>query len=217
MRGPGWRIARGKGNTMYQVFLTRILAICAVCAWAALTPDPSWAQGTDGPHASVVESPQESTPAQEGAAYDSSREATFTGTVRAVDRGHEGGVGLLVRAHTFGLGHTGSSETLLRIETAGGNVEIHLGPPAFVHERGVSIREGDGVEVIGSPMMPEQGSIVLARQIRKGDQVWAVRDPAGQPLWTFGEAPSRFWTRNKIIVVSIVAAKVIALATVLRH
>jgi hypothetical protein len=137
--------------------------------------------------------------------------------VSGVDRGHEGNLGLLIRAHTLGLGHNGGSETLLRIDTAKGNVEIHLGPTAFVHERGVSIREGDGVEVIGSPLTPEQGSIVLARQIRKGDQVWAVRDPTGQPLWASGEAPSRFWTRNKIIVFSIVAAKVIALATVLRH
>ena len=69
MQGPGWRITRGKGNKMHQALLTRILVICAVCAWAALAPDPSWAQGTDGPHTSVAESPQGSRLAQEGAVY----------------------------------------------------------------------------------------------------------------------------------------------------
>jgi hypothetical protein len=64
---------------MHQALLTRILAICAACACAALAPDPSWAQGTDGSHTSVAESPQGSSLAPEGALYDSSREATFTG------------------------------------------------------------------------------------------------------------------------------------------
>ena len=203
---------------MHHALRRRILGVCALLAGAALVPASSWgAPGDLAAPAVAVESPQSAGVVQEGPVYDSSREETLTGTVSAVEPGNHGTLGLLMRAHTLGLAHKGRPETLLRIDTSRGNVEVHLGPTDFVNARGMSIREGDGVEVIGSPATREQGSIVLARQIRKGEQVWMVRDPAGQPLWTVAQERSRFWTRNKILVFSIVAAKIVALATVLRH
>jgi hypothetical protein len=163
-------------------------------------------------------SPQDRPAAQEGPAYDPSAEATFTGTVTRIRSGDPGRLGWLMRVHTLGLGHKGTQETQLFVNTDEGTVEIDLGPTAFVKEQRVEINEGDGVEVIGSRVTIAESSPVLARQVRKGDSVWTLRDPSGQPLWNPVETqPRRFWTKNRIIVFSVVAAKVVLLATVLRH
>lgn len=161
--------------------------------------------------------PQDRPAAQEGTAYDASTEATFTGTVERIRTGGPGRLGWLMRVHTLGLGHTGTRDTQLLVNTGTGAVEIHLGPTAFVKEQRVEINEGDRVEVIGSRLTVDEPSRVLARQIRKGDSVWTLREPTGQPLWSSVETPRRFWTKNKIILISVVAAKAVALATVLRH
>lgn len=183
-----------------------------------LIPATVWAAQVTATQEPRAVPPQDRPAAQEGDAYDPSTETTFRGTVARVRTGGPGRLGWLMRVHTLGLGHKGTRDTQLLVNTDTGAVEIHLGPTAFVKEQRVEINEGDRVEVIGSRLTADEPSRVLARQVRKGDSVWTLRDPSGQPLWNSVETqPRRFWTKNRIIVFSVVAAKVVLLATVLRH
>jgi hypothetical protein len=152
----------------------------------------------------------------EGPAYDTTSEATFKGTVADVKTGRSA-LYWLSRIHTLGLGHTGVQEKQLLLRTDTGTVEIHLGPTAFLTEKKVEIREGDTLEVSGSRVTIGESQVVLAREIRKGDSTWTLRDATGQPLWSSSQTePRGFWTTKRVIL-AIVVVKVAALATVLRH
>jgi hypothetical protein len=146
------------------------------------------------------------------------RRRSFTGTVSDVQIGGPGRLGWLMRVHTLGLGHKGVQETHLLVKTDADTVLIHLGPTTFLKQKGIKINEGDALQVVGARIARDDSEMVLAREIRRGTNAWTLRDPTGQPLWASVETPSRrFWTKNKIILISVAAAKVALLTTVLRH
>jgi len=154
---------------------------------------------------------------QESPTYDASSEATFTGTVADIRGGGPGRLGWLMRAHTLGLAHKGADDKELLLTTDTDRVRILLGPTAFLKERKVEIKKGDRLTVTGSRVTASDSQVVLAREICKGDTVWALRNVGGQPLWSTTEPEKRrFWTTRKVVLV-VVAAKVALLATVLRH
>jgi hypothetical protein len=106
-------------------------------------------------------------------------------------------------------------QLLLRTET--GTIEMKLGPSAFLTEKQVKIQKGDALEVTGSRVTFGESHVVLAREIRKGDTMWTLRDAPGQPLWSPVQTERRgFWTKKKVLL-AIIAAKVVAVATVFRH
>jgi hypothetical protein len=149
-------------------------------------------------------------------AYDATSEATFKGTVADVKTGRSA-LDRLIQIHTLGQGRTGVPEKQVLLRTDSGTVEIHLGPTAFLNEKKVEIREGDTLEVTGSRVTIGESDVVLARDIRKGDHVWTLRDATGQPLWSSVRTEARrFWTTKRVLL-AVVVIKVVALATVLRH
>jgi hypothetical protein len=149
-------------------------------------------------------------------AYDAKSEATFKGTVADVKTGRSA-LDRLIQIHTLGQGRTGGQEKQLLLKTDTGTAEIELGPTAFLNEKKVEIRKGDTLEVTGSRVTIGESHVVLAREIRKGDHVWTLRDAAGQPLWSSVRTEARgFWTTKRVLV-AVVVIKVVALATVLRH
>jgi hypothetical protein len=81
----------------------------------------------------------------------------------------------------------------------------------------VQLRKGDTLEVTGSRVTIGESQVVLAREIRKGDRAWTLRDAEGHPLWASSQRRRRgFWTTTRVLL-AVVAVKVVALATVLRH
>jgi hypothetical protein len=151
-----------------------------------------------------------------GPAYDATSEATFRGTVADVKTGRSA-LHWFTQIHTLGLGHKRVQVRRLLLKTETDTVEIHLGPTAFLKEKKVEIRKGDTLEVTGSRVTIGDSHVVLAREIRRGDSAWALRDATGQPLWSVAQREARgFWTKTKVLLV-VVAVKVALLATVLRH
>jgi hypothetical protein len=151
-----------------------------------------------------------------GPAYDTTTEATFTGTVADVKNGRSFW-SRLVRIHTLGLGHKRVQDQQLLVKTDMEAVRVHLGPTAFLTEKKVEIRKGDTLEVTGSRVTIGDSQVVLAREIRKADQAWTLRDAAGQPLWSANQTEARgFWTTTKVLL-AVIAVKVALLATVLSH
>jgi hypothetical protein len=154
-------------------------------------------------------------PVEQPAAYDTTNEATFKGTIADVKTGRSASHWLFW-IHTMGLGRTEVQKQLL-LNTDSESVEVQLGPTAFLTENNVEIRKGDALEVTGSRVTIGDAEVVLAREIRKGGNTWALRDVTGQPLWTSSETSRPgFWTKKKVLLAAVVV-KVVALATVLRH
>jgi hypothetical protein len=65
-------------------------------------------------------------------------------------------------------------------------LEVHLGPAAYLAERAIVIAKGDALEVLGSRVSIGQEPVLLARQIKKGEATWRLRDTSGRPLWSRG-------------------------------
>jgi hypothetical protein len=64
--------------------------------------------------------------------------------------------------------------------------QVHLGPASFVSAKNVNLEKGDALTVVGSKITMQGEEIVIAREIRKGDQVLTLRDAKGLPLWSRG-------------------------------
>lgn len=101
--------------------------------------------------------------------YDPATETTLTGTVEQVKT---------VPARRAGYG------THLLLKTSAKTLDVHLGPEAFLKEKGFSVNKGDQVEVTGSKVALKSGETLIARKIKKGDTTLILRNEQGLPLWS---------------------------------
>jgi hypothetical protein len=188
---------------MFRIWLT--IRVVTLAALGGLVPSIVFAQHGPGMHAAVA-----------GPVYDMTTEAPVSGTVADVKSGRSA-LYWFTRIHTLGLGHGRVEEKQLLLNTDAGTLEIQLAPTTFLAEKKVEIKKGDTVAVIGSRVRIGESHVVMARAIRKGETTWTLRDATGQPLWSSVQTETRgFWTKKKVLL-AIVVAKVVALATVLRH
>ncbi len=74
----------------------------------------------------------------------------------------------------------------LRATCDGDACDIHLGPAAFVKDKGYPLAKGDEIDVTGSRVAYEGGTSLIAKEVRKGDAVLKLRDEQGFPLWRKG-------------------------------
>jgi hypothetical protein len=108
-----------------------------------------------------------------GDRYDAKTEFTIVGTIEKIHRvpnANRGiGMHLIVKSS---------------IETN----EVHLGPAAFIEKR-MTFKEGDTIEIIGSAVTMMGRTVVIAREVKKDEQVLKLRDETGIPLWSRGHRP----------------------------
>ena len=111
-----------------------------------------------------------------GGNYDPATETTVSGEVTAVNNVLPG-----ERSGRRGLGG-------LHLDLKAGNetVVVHLGPAAFVKEKGFAVAAGDRLDITGSRVTVDGEAVLLAREIKKGDQTLTLRDASGRPLWSGG-------------------------------
>lgn len=112
--------------------------------------------------------------------YDTATEVTLAGTVERVITmdamaGRDG------RGRGMGMGMGG---THVMLKTDQETIEVHLGPSAFLKEQHLEIAAGDAIEVVGSRVTMHDSQAVLAREVRKQDRSWALRDADGRPEWS---------------------------------
>ena len=108
-------------------------------------------------------------------AYDIKTETTVKGTVEDVKAGSQ----------VMGPGRRmGAQDRQLALKTDTTTLDVQLGPASFLAEKKVEIGKGDTIEVIGSTVTVGESQVLLAREIRKGDTSWTIRDANGAPLWT---------------------------------
>jgi hypothetical protein len=109
-----------------------------------------------------------------GPRYDVATEATVTGTVEAVEQ---------ITGSGGGRGRQGLGGTHLALKTKTETLEVHLGPTAFLNEKKVAIAKGDTLVITGSRVMVDTENVFIAKEVKKGDNTWTLRDAAGLPMW----------------------------------
>ena len=105
-----------------------------------------------------------------GGNYNPATETTVNGTVESVKNVPSPGRG------------GGGLHLILAVAT--GPIEVHVGPASFVSSKNVTFANGDTLTVVGSKVTMEGQEVVIAREIKKGDQVLTLRDAKGFPLWS---------------------------------
>jgi hypothetical protein len=106
--------------------------------------------------------------------YDVKTETTISGTVESVENITGAG----------GRGRRGMGGTHLVLKTEKDAVDVHVGPTAYLAEKKIALEKGDRLEVLGSRVTVDKETVLIARQIKKGDQTWVLRDAAGRPAWS---------------------------------
>jgi hypothetical protein len=74
----------------------------------------------------------------------------------------------------------------LTLKTATESIEVHLGPVAFLNDKKITVAQGDALEILGSRVTIDGEAVLLAREVKKGDNTWTLRDQSGRPLWSGG-------------------------------
>jgi hypothetical protein len=106
--------------------------------------------------------------------YDVKTETTITGTVESVEN----------ITGTGGRGRHGMGGTHLVMTTEKESVAVHVGPTTFLAEKGITFAKGDKLEILGSRLTVDNEVVLIARQIKKGDNTWTLRDASGRPAWS---------------------------------
>ena len=70
------------------------------------------------------------------------------------------------------------------VKTDKETLAVHVGPTAYLAEKGITPAKGDTLEILGSRVTMDGASVVIARQIKRGDTTWTLRDASGRPLWS---------------------------------
>jgi hypothetical protein len=64
-------------------------------------------------------------------------------------------------------------------------VNVYLCPERFIKDMGIELKPGDEVEIIGSPVLDNGVSVILAREIDRGTDTYVLRDEKGVPVWNW--------------------------------
>ena len=115
-------------------------------------------------------------PAGQGGAprYDLKTETTIKGTVESIE----------TITGAEGRGRRGVGGTHLVVKTEKDSVEVHVGPTAYLAEKRITFAKGDTLEILGSRVTVDNETFLIARQIKKGDNTWTLRDASGRPAWS---------------------------------
>ena len=106
--------------------------------------------------------------------YDAKTETTIKGTVERVE----------TVTGTGGRGRRALGGTHLTVKTEKETLDVHVGPTVYLTEKGITLAKGDRLEILGSRVTIDEEPVVIAKQIKKGDNTWTLRDASGRPLWS---------------------------------
>ena len=101
--------------------------------------------------------------------YDPKTEETVTGVIQEVKL-------------VAGSGRSPGTHLILKTET--GVEDIHVGPNWYLTQQKYVLAKGDQIEIVGSKVNFRGVEVIIARQIKKGENTWALRDERGRPLWS---------------------------------
>lgn len=82
----------------------------------------------------------------------------------------------------------GQERISLIIKDGADTVEVYVAPKAFLADMSVEFAKGDQVDITGSKVKNDAGTtLILAREVIKGNNTLVLRDKAGEPVWSWME------------------------------
>lgn len=78
----------------------------------------------------------------------------------------------------------------LTLKTETDRITVFLGPDLYVEKLPIQINNLDRIQVTGSKISWEGKPVILAAEIKKGDQVLKLREPNGVPVWSGKHRPN---------------------------
>ena len=124
--------------------------------------------------ASVLAAAQTASAPPQGPRYDVKTEVTISGVIDSVEAVTGQG----------GRGRRGLGGTHLTVTTDKEALAVHVGPTAYLQEKGIALAKGDTVEVLGSRVTIDNEPVLIAKEIKKDGKTWTLRDASGRPLWS---------------------------------
>jgi len=87
----------------------------------------------------------------------------------------------------------------LRVRTDDGKtVIVHLGPRSHLESENISFQKGDKITITGSKAEIYGRNVIIATQVKKGDQTIQLRDDQGKPVWSSeGMGKSKGYMKGK--------------------
>lgn len=76
--------------------------------------------------------------------------------------------------------------THVTLQTASGQVDVHLGNAKVLEVNHLALNAGDSVRIVGEPLAFGEGTYFAARIVQKGTQAVAVRNAKGFPVTPAG-------------------------------
>lgn len=67
----------------------------------------------------------------------------------------------------------------MKVQTASGIVDVHLGPASYLKARRFTLAAGDAVRFVGAKATGKTGSVFLARTVERGGDMLVLRSPRG--------------------------------------
>ncbi|MEO5361832.1 MAG: DNA-binding protein [Nitrospirota bacterium] len=72
---------------------------------------------------------------------------------------------------------------LVNLKTDDGTIAVHLGPVWYIERQDVKFDKGDTVELKGAKLTFDGSLVIIASEIKKGDDTLNLRDESGAPRW----------------------------------
>ena len=91
--------------------------------------------------------------------------------------------GWVVETRDFQCPVTGTVGSHITVKSETGSIEVHLAPASFMKQYEINIGKGDNVTVVGSKIMFEGKSALIAKSVAIGNETYNFRDQSGRPLW----------------------------------
>jgi hypothetical protein len=132
-----------------------LLAAASACGQPAQTAGPGAGKGAMAPKAGM------------GMQYDPKAVETVSGEVTQVQTMGRRTKGVHLQVKT-------DKETLI----------VVLGPTTYLEQQKMTFAVGDKVEVKGSRIQHPQQAMIVAGEVKKGDQLLKLRDDQGKPMWS---------------------------------
>ena len=115
--------------------------------------------------------------------YDPSTEVTLTGTVEEV------------KEMDCPECPRGTKGTHITLRTSDQSLDVHLGPTSYLADQKFTVAKNDQVEVTGSKVKQGDAEVILAREVKRGDQAITLRDAQGVPHFqVFLGGKKRCWS-----------------------
>ena len=73
----------------------------------------------------------------------------------------------------------------LLVKEGTNSLDVYLCPKSFFDDMGMSFAKGDEIAITGSKVKQGETDLILAREIVKGNDTFALRDGKGEPVWSW--------------------------------